>query len=54
MKRVTKLAERSAAINAAVRDYLILSTMAEPMLEAVEKVAQRLERELRRTEVIKR
>jgi hypothetical protein len=54
MKRVTKLADRSAAVSAAVRDYLSVSTMAEPMLEAVEKVAQRLERELRRSELIKR
>lgn len=54
MRRVTRLADRTTTINAAVRDYLILSTMAEPMLEAVEKVAQRLERELKRTEVMKR
>lgn len=54
MKRVTKLADRSSAVSAAVRDYLAISTMAEPMLEAVEKVAIRLERELKRTELIRR
>lgn len=54
MRQVNRLAGRSTAISATVRDYLTVATLAEPMLEAVEKMAQRLERELRRSEIIKR
>lgn len=54
MRQVSRLAGRSAAISTTVRDYLTVATLAEPMLEAVEKMAARLEKELRRSEVIKR
>jgi hypothetical protein len=54
MRRVARLAASNTAISAIVRDHLALAAIADPMLEAVEKMALRLERELHRSEIAKR